>query len=272
MNYYERHLGDYARDTAHLSLLEHGVYTLLLDRYYATEGGIPADQVHRLARARSEDERAAVDAVLAEFFTLTDGVWINARAEVEIDRMQQRMESARRNGRNGGRPRKTEAQPEPNPPETRRDTQQKPSGFSLGSENETGSKALHTPDTSNQKIKNNSTREQVALPDWLPRAAWVDWTDHRKRIKAPMSPKAGELCIRDLGKHRTNGHDPVTVIEHSIKNGWRGLFAPHDTQRPGATHEAPRKLSAVEQVRAAIAGRQQSESVAYLDAESRRVG
>ncbi len=24
MNYYERHLGDYAKDTAHLSMLEHG--------------------------------------------------------------------------------------------------------------------------------------------------------------------------------------------------------------------------------------------------------
>ena len=30
MNYYERHLGDYARDTAHLSMMEHGAYGLLL--------------------------------------------------------------------------------------------------------------------------------------------------------------------------------------------------------------------------------------------------
>ena len=81
MNYYERHLGDYAKDTAHLSMLEHGAYTLLLDRYYSTEQGIPADQVHRLTRARTREEKAAVDAVLSEFFTLEDGVWINGRAE-----------------------------------------------------------------------------------------------------------------------------------------------------------------------------------------------
>jgi uncharacterized protein YdaU (DUF1376 family) len=72
MNYYERHLGDYARDTAHLSILEHGVYTLLLDRYYATEQPIPADQAHRVARARSREEKAAVDAVLSEFFVLEE--------------------------------------------------------------------------------------------------------------------------------------------------------------------------------------------------------
>ncbi|WP_440221857.1 YdaU family protein [Dokdonella sp. MW10] len=84
MNYYERHLGDYARDTAHLSILEHGVYTLLLDRYYATEAPIPADQAHRLCRARSPDEREAVDAVLAEFFVLGDDGWHSARCDDEI--------------------------------------------------------------------------------------------------------------------------------------------------------------------------------------------
>ena len=44
MNYYERHLGDYAKDAGHLSMLEHGAYSLLLDRYYTTEQPIPADQ------------------------------------------------------------------------------------------------------------------------------------------------------------------------------------------------------------------------------------
>jgi uncharacterized protein YdaU (DUF1376 family) len=84
MNYYEHHLGDYAKDTAHLSMLEHGAYRLLLDRYYGAETGIPADQAHRLARARSREEKQAVDAVLNEFFLLVDGVWINNRAEEEI--------------------------------------------------------------------------------------------------------------------------------------------------------------------------------------------
>ena len=86
MNYYERHLGDYAKDTAHLTMIEHGAYSLLLDRYYGTEQGIPADQAHRVARARTREEKQAVDAVLGEFFTLVDGVWINQRAEEEIRR------------------------------------------------------------------------------------------------------------------------------------------------------------------------------------------
>lgn len=84
VNYYERHLGDYARDAGHLTMLEHGAYTLLLDRYYTTEQGIPADQAHRICRARTRDEKAAVDTVLSDFFTLADGVWKNGRAEREL--------------------------------------------------------------------------------------------------------------------------------------------------------------------------------------------
>lgn len=94
MNYYERHLGDYAKDTAHLSMLEHGAYNLLLDRYYGTEAGIPADQVYRVARAKTKPERDAVDAVLAEFFTTVDGAWVKNRVEEEIQRYRDSIPAA----------------------------------------------------------------------------------------------------------------------------------------------------------------------------------
>lgn len=109
MNYYERHLGDYARDTGHLTMLEHGAYTLLLDRYYATEHGIPEDQAMRVARARSDDERAAVTAVLTEFFSLVSGVWMHGRVEGEIEKANNRIRAARENGKKGGNPNKKQA-------------------------------------------------------------------------------------------------------------------------------------------------------------------
>lgn len=141
MNYYEHHLGDYAKDTAHLTMLEHGAYRLLLDRYYGTEQGIPEDQAHRVARARSRDEKAAVDVVLNEFFTLTGGVWINKRAEQEIVSAQGRINASKENGKKGGRPKKVNSGSE-------NETQEKPSGLLPGSENETQEKAHQTPSTS----------------------------------------------------------------------------------------------------------------------------
>lgn len=70
------------------------------------------------------------------------------------------------------------------------------------------------------------TRPVIALPEWLPEEAWADWVAHRKATKHPMTPKAEELSIADLGRLREQGHDPVAVIHHAIKSGWRGLYAP----------------------------------------------
>lgn len=67
MNYYERHIGDYLKDTAHLTLLEHGVYTRLLDVYYTREDGIPEADAGRLVGACLPAEKQALRSVLSEF-------------------------------------------------------------------------------------------------------------------------------------------------------------------------------------------------------------
>lgn len=85
MNYYERHIGDYLKDTSHLSLLEHGIYGRLLDVYYTREGAIPDPQAARLIGARSKEEREALTAVLSEFFELIDGHWHQGRCDAEIE-------------------------------------------------------------------------------------------------------------------------------------------------------------------------------------------
>jgi len=96
VNYYERHIGDYLKDTAHLSLLEHGIYTRLLDVYYTREGAIPDDQTARLIGARSKEEREALQAVLAEYFHRTDAGWVQDRCEREILRYQDKQAKAKR--------------------------------------------------------------------------------------------------------------------------------------------------------------------------------
>lgn len=113
MNYYERHIGDYLKDTAHLSLLEHGIYSRLLDVYYTRETGIEDGLVARLVGARSKEELSALSVVLGEFFKLVDGVWKQSRCDREIERYTKRAEHNRRVGQLGGRPKKTETQTEP---------------------------------------------------------------------------------------------------------------------------------------------------------------
>jgi len=158
MNYYEKHLGDYARSTAHLSLLEHGIYNILLDWYYVTEKGIPKNSAHRIARAKTRQEIRAVDAVLAEFFTLVDDVFINHRAEGEVAKALSRIKAAQENGKRGGRPKKNPKGAENQPP-----------GFPVGFENGTQPKThqtpdstLRSPDTNKQTYANNSSHHELA--------------------------------------------------------------------------------------------------------------
>ena len=93
MYYYQHHIGDYRRDTAHLSLLEHGIYRQLLDLYYISEKPLDANAL-RLICARSADEVEATKQILCEFFTLEDGVYFHKRCEDEINRFHSKSSKA----------------------------------------------------------------------------------------------------------------------------------------------------------------------------------
>lgn len=84
--WYSRYPGDYGRKTQHLSLAEHGAYSLLMDYAYSNNGVIPAIavQVHRICRAFGADEQAACMSVLHEFFELRDDGWHNDRIDDEV--------------------------------------------------------------------------------------------------------------------------------------------------------------------------------------------
>jgi uncharacterized protein YdaU (DUF1376 family) len=86
MHYYQRHIGDYARDTGHLTVYEHGVYVLLLDRLYGTEKPITARDATQIIRPATKRERESVQRVLDDFFTLTASGYINKRAVQEIEK------------------------------------------------------------------------------------------------------------------------------------------------------------------------------------------
>jgi uncharacterized protein YdaU (DUF1376 family) len=131
MNYYNRYPGDYARDTAHLTTFEHGIYTLLLDHIYSTEKPIANfEQASRISRTHTKGSRRALKMVLSEFFVEECDGYHSPRADREISLAQARISAARRNGMKGGRP-----------------TQRKPSGFFLGNPEGTQTKALHPPST-----------------------------------------------------------------------------------------------------------------------------
>lgn len=86
MKYYQHHIGDYIKDTAHLTVLEDGIYRRLIDLYYSRDGEIPEDvkQVARLIGARTEIEVQTTSNILNEFFKNKSGKWTHIRCDKEI--------------------------------------------------------------------------------------------------------------------------------------------------------------------------------------------
>lgn len=89
LNFYKLYIGDYQRDTAHLSLVEHGAYMLMLQHYYATEKPLPTGKaLYRMLRAESKIERDAIDWIVAQFWTNTPDGLINGRALEEMGKTE----------------------------------------------------------------------------------------------------------------------------------------------------------------------------------------
>ena len=96
MNFFCKHIGDWIKDTAELSLIEDGAYNRLIDQYYQSERPLPLDRnlIYRMARAMSQAERKACDAVLSRFFIETPQGYVQKRAATEIARYQDKQRKA----------------------------------------------------------------------------------------------------------------------------------------------------------------------------------
>ena len=93
------YVGDYLRDTMHLSTVEHGAYCLLLF-YYWSKGGLPDDdrQLANIAHLTA-DEWAEHRATLQSFFY--DG-WKHRRVEHEMRRTDELRTKRAAAGQKGG--------------------------------------------------------------------------------------------------------------------------------------------------------------------------
>ena len=97
MHYYPKNIGDYRRDTMNLSLLEHGVYTTLIDHYTLNEEPISLDHldVCWTIGARTDNEKTAVCLILSKFFIKTDEGYRHKRCDEEIAKYHAKSDKAK---------------------------------------------------------------------------------------------------------------------------------------------------------------------------------
>ena len=87
--------------------------------------------------------------------------------------------------------------------------------------------------------------------------AWAEFAQHRREIKAPLTPTAAKRIIDDLSA--VNEAAAVEALRKSVKHGWRGVFVetPKDTPKvipirtgPVQPSEAERRMMAMEALQA----------------------
>lgn len=96
MHYYKKNIGDYAKKTGRLSMLQHGAYTLLIDSCYDRERFPTLEDAIEWTWASSTEELEAVKFVLTRFFTLEDGVYVQSRIKEEIAEYHSKAETNKR--------------------------------------------------------------------------------------------------------------------------------------------------------------------------------
>jgi len=100
-----------------------------------------------------------------------------------------------------------------------------------------------------KKETNTAPAGAFDLPDWIPPDTWAAYCKVRTGKKAKNEPHALGLIVKDLERFRSAGHDPIEVLNNSIKSGWAGVFEPKT--KPGAqpvatTSHDPDSRSAIE--------------------------
>lgn len=157
MHYYKRNLGDYSKKAGRLSILQHGVYNLLLDACYDREKFPTREEAIDWTWAASKEELEAVDLVLRKFFEEDEnGVFIQSRIKEELEAYWKRCGQNRKN-------RSSENNDE--------SLENGDDLFSSGEGNDENSNATinHKPLTTNQEPKEDkktSSRQKTKPPKW----------------------------------------------------------------------------------------------------------
>jgi len=218
MHYYKFNIGDYRKDTTHLSTLEHGIYRQLIDWYYLEEKPIPreTDSVMRRLRLGSEDERKSLLLVLQDFFVETQEGYRQPRCDQELAEYQSKSVINKANGKRGGRPKKTQSVSDENPEKT--------DPVIFGNRNE---RQLINSLTNKltKKEKNTTHRNSFPKPDDVEQQLWDDFVILRKEKRAPITPTAMS-AMRNQAKIAGIGFDEA--IRRTINRNWQAYIAEWD--------------------------------------------
>lgn len=91
MHSYQHNIKTFNNATRHLTRIERSVYRDLIELYYDSEqpvSSVKKEQLQRLMLCVTDEEKAALDYVLEEFFEKTGGVYRHEYCDEQIEKYQ----------------------------------------------------------------------------------------------------------------------------------------------------------------------------------------
>ena len=208
LHYYQFNIGDYRRDTAHLSLLEHGIYRQLIDTYYLSEKPLCTDiaTLMRTHCIRTADEEQSLKNVLHDFFELLEDGWHHRGCERVIDQYRAKSDKAKASAMARW------GQSDANALQTH--SKRNANGMLTNN---------HKPITNNQEpIKNNTRLKALSRPPDVQESVWDDFCQHRKAQRAAITQTAIDGIEREAKKA---GWTLEAALSECVLRGWRGFKA-----------------------------------------------
>jgi uncharacterized protein YdaU (DUF1376 family) len=195
MHYYKKNIGDYAKKTGRLSMLQHGAYTLLIDSCYDREKFPTLEEAIEWSWAITKDEIDAVEFVLKRFFTFENGVYVQSRIQEEIieyhSKANKNKEIAiQREAKRRGESTKRERIVNETPP--------------------------------NQEPITNNHKPKIITPEGVSESLFKDYLEVRKGKKAKWTETAYKGLQREADKAKMTLSE---VMQMCCERGWVGFKA-----------------------------------------------
>lgn len=257
MNYYPFHIGDFRSGTVNMTRRARWIYRDMLDVYYDTEQPLTLDfdLLCDSIGVDTDEEREIVARHLRFKFMKTEQGYRNDVCDRVIAEYRARAETAKANGKRGGRPRNQNGA----------DT--KPSGFPSGSDqvaggnpDETGSEANQEPITNNQEpVTNTAPPAQPARAPRKPSEVVVTLDDLVAEGVDAQHAKDWLIVRKDKGAKKLTvtawkavkreaeiaGISAADAVKTAAENTWQGFKASW-MSRAITSAGAPNRQEAIE--------------------------
>lgn len=207
---------EYLTDTGHLSLEQSGAYLHLLMHSWAI-GPLPDDdaKLARMCRVSEGKWLRSIKADVLAFFVLGDGGWTQKRLENERRRAVENSATASKNASAKWRKNK----------ET---TEADVDALNLKRKEKEEVRKEEPPISPVPKPAAKAAQATLALdlPSWLPKQAWIDFVDSRRKMRHPMTDRAQALLLSKLDGFRRRGVNVEAALNQAVLRGWRDVFEP----------------------------------------------